>query len=190
MFFDQPLHPLADLEHYRGMATVVRKEPVELGDLVHAHQAGIWRYLRFLGCDSSQADDLTQETFLAIQAKPPQERSAGATSAYVRTVARNLFLMSLRKARRQAIVENIELIEEVWQRFAADDGEAYRDAMRDCVETLEGRARQAIDLFYRDQRSRSEIARELAMTEDGVKSLLRRTREILRKCVEKKVSVE
>ena len=172
------------------MATVVRKESGEL-DLVQSQQIGIWRYLRFLGCDSAQADDLTQETFLAIHTRPHEEQSAAATSAYVRTVARNLFLMSLRRARRQAIVENIELIEEVWQRFAADDeGETYRDAMRDCVETLEGRARQAIDLFYRDQRSRSEIARELEMTEDGVKSLLRRTREILRKCVEKKVGNE
>lgn len=182
---------MAGLRHYRGMATVVSKQPRELGDLVQAQQMGIWRYLRFLGCDPAQADDLTQETFLAIHGKPPEERSAAATSAYVRTVARNLFLMSLRRARRQAIVENIELIEEVWQRFAADDdGEAYRDAMRDCVETLDGRARQAIDLFYRDQRSRSEIAGELEMTEDGVKSLLRRTREILRKCVEKKVAQE
>jgi DNA-directed RNA polymerase specialized sigma24 family protein len=55
---------------------------------------------------------------------------------------------------------------------------------------VNGRARQAIDLFYRDNRSRTEIGQTLEMTEDGVKSLLRRTREILRKCVEEKVGDE
>jgi RNA polymerase sigma-70 factor (ECF subfamily) len=172
------------------MATVVRMQSGDLGELVQTHQAGVWRYLRFLGCDPSQADDLTQETFLAIHARPFEERTPEATTGYLRTVARNLFLMSLRRAKRQAIVENLEVIEDVWRRYAADDGEAYREAMRDCVETLEGRAKAAIDLFYRDQRSRCDIARELEMTEDGVKSLLRRTREILRKCVEKKVGPE
>ncbi len=170
------------------MATVVRKQSGDLVELMQAHQASVWRYLRFLGCDAAQADDLTQETFLAVHRKPFEERSAEATAVYLRTVARNLFLMSLRRARRRAIVANLEVIEEVWQQFAADDGEAYREAMRDCVETLAGRARQAIDLFYRDQRSRAEIARELEMTEDGVKSLLRRTREILRKCVQGKIA--
>ena len=102
MFLQQFLHPLAALGHYRGMATVVTKQPRELSDLVQAHQAGIWRYLRFLGCEAAQADDLTQETFLALHARPPADRSAEATSAYIRTVARNLFLMSLRRSRRQA----------------------------------------------------------------------------------------
>lgn len=176
------------MRHYKGMATVVGKQSGDLVELVQSHQAAVWRYLRFLGCEPAQADDLTQETFLAVHCKPFEERSAEATAVYLRTVARNLYLMSLRRTRRQVIVENLELVEEVWQKLQPDDGEAYRDAMRECVETLEGRARQAVDLCYRDQRSRAEIAREMELSEDGVKSLLRRTREILRKCVEQRVA--
>ncbi len=182
------------------MATVTVKPAGDVETLVQTYQASVWRYLRYLGCDPPQADDLTQETFLAVHAKPFEEHSPEATAAYLRTVARNLFLMSLRRAKRQAIIKNVEVIDEVWQHYtaaggaaaggAADDGEAYREAMRDCVETLAGRARAAIDLCYRDQRSRCDIARELEMTEDGVKSLLRRTREILRKCVEGHVNGE
>ena len=172
------------------MATVETKPPGDLVGLVQAHQTGVWRYLRFLGCDPTQADDLAQETFLAVHRKPFEERTPEATAVYLRTVARNLFLMSLRRAKRQAVVQNLDVLEEVWQRHHVDDGEAYRDAMRECVETLAGRARRAIDLCYRDQRSRAEMAGELEMTEDGVKSLLRRTRELLRQCVEKKVAGE
>ena len=172
------------------MATVTSKPPGNLADLVLAHQAGVWRYLRYLGCDSSEADDLVQETFLSVHRKPFEERSPEAPAAYLRTVARNLFLMSVRRAKRQAVIANLELVEEVWQRLHADDGEAYREALHDCVESLDGRARQAIDLFYRDQHSRVQIASDLEMTEDGVKSLLRRTREVLRKCVQGRVSGE
>lgn len=51
--------------------------------LIEAHQAGIWRYLRALGCDASQAEDLTQETFLAVLQKPFQDYNPAATAAYL-----------------------------------------------------------------------------------------------------------
>jgi RNA polymerase sigma factor (sigma-70 family) len=66
-------------------------------------------------------------------------------------------------------------------------GNAYLDALGECLEKLEGRAKQVVDLHYREQHGRAEIAARLEMTADGVKSLLRRTRDVLRQCVEAKV---
>lgn len=170
------------------MATATMKRSGDLAELVRAYQAGVWRYLRFLGCDEAQADDLTQETFLAVHRKPFAERCPQASAAYLRSVARNLFLGAIRKSKRQGRIENLDLAEQVWQQYVKDDAyEAWLEALRDCVETVNGRARQAIDLFYRDNRSRTEIGQTLEMTDDGVKSLLRRTRELLRRCVEQKV---
>ncbi|MGE0609162.1 MAG: RNA polymerase sigma factor [Pirellulales bacterium] len=166
--------------------------PGDLAELVKTHQAGVWRYLRFLGADEPLADDLTQEAFLAVHRKGFDERSTPETAAYLRTVARNLYLMDVRRTHRrtaaQAVSDHPELVEEVWRRFARDDGgEEYLDALRQCVETLEGRAKQAIERFYHDDQSRAEVAAALEMTEEGVKSLLRRARELLRKCVEKRI---
>jgi len=96
--------------------------------------------------------------------------------------------MSLRKAKRRPVLENLELADEVWSRLAGDDGGGYFDALRECLESLEGRAREAIELRYRDDRSRTEIGQLLEIGEDGVKSLLRRTRELLRRCVEKRIN--
>ena len=48
--------------------------------------------------------------------------------------------------------------------------------------------REAINGFYRDRLSREELAAKLDMKPDGVKTLLRRTREVLRNCIEKKIS--
>lgn len=173
------------------MAIASSKRPGDLAELVRSHQSGVWRYLRFLGADEALADDLTQETFVSIWKKPFVDHSQAATGSYLRTVARNLFLMSLRRRKRQPTIERIDAADEVWRRYVGDgDADEWLDALRDCVENLNGRARQAIDLCYQDGLSRAEIGRELELSEDGVKSLLRRTRELLRRCVEQKRATE
>jgi RNA polymerase sigma-70 factor (ECF subfamily) len=165
-----------------------RKPACDLAALVERHQAAVWRYLRFLGCDPAQADDFTQETFLAVHRKPFEDRSPSATAAYLRTVARNLFLMSLRRAQRQTLVRSLEVADDVWNRLARDDSREHLAALAECVERLEGRARQAVELFYRQEKSRGDIGRELELGEEGVKTLLRRTREVLRRCVEQRLA--
>src|SRR2546421_724291 len=94
-------------------------------------------------------------------------------------------------ARRQRSLQELDLSDEVWSQFAAADaGDAWIEAIRACVERLNGRGREAIELHYRQEQSREQIARRLEMTPDGVKTLLRRTREVLRQCVERKVKEE
>ena len=159
--------------------------PVEL---VQAHQAEIWRYLRFLGCDPSRADDLAQEVFVAVLANPPEQRSPGETRAYLRTIARHKFLMLVRRQEQQAKEVELEAAEAVWaETHRSDGGNAYLEALGECLEKLQGKAKQVVDLYYREHHGRAEIATRLDMTADGVKSLLRRTRDVLRECVEAKV---
>ncbi|HEX7449919.1 MAG TPA: sigma factor, partial [Pirellulales bacterium] len=56
--------------------------------LIEEHQAGVWRYLRVLGCNAAEAEDLTQDTFLAVLEKPFHDYQRAATAAYLRQVAR------------------------------------------------------------------------------------------------------
>ena len=176
--------------------TAMSKNP-DLAELVHTHQAGVWRYLRFLGAQADESDDLTQETFLAVARAIRQsnfaERSPPQTAAYLRTVARNQLLMARRKQGREPSTVELEAAESVWAEATAGRGiDDYVAALADCLETglkqTDGRARQAIDQFYRDRRGRAEIAKELNMTPEGVKTLLRRTRDVLRQCIERKIS--
>ena len=171
------------------MSTVIARERIDAADLVREHQAGVWRYLRFLGCDESQADDQTQETFLAVLGKPFEYRGRIQAAAYLRAVARRQLLMAVRKARNGPSVEDLETAEDVWaDRMGDADGNAYLDALGDCLKELEGRPKTATDMFYRESCSRAEIATALGMTEDGVKTLLRRTRDVLRRCVERRLN--
>ena len=49
------------------------------------------------------------------------------------------------------------------------------------------RVRRALELQYRDRASRAEIAAELDLAVEGVKTLLRRARSALRDCVERRL---
>lgn len=159
-----------------------------IDDLVRGHQAGLWRYLRVLGCDGPTADDLAQETFLAMLRLPFEVRSRGETAAWLRAKARFLWLERVRKEARRRETALADATDEVWAEYAGgDDGESWRRALERCLERLPERSRTAIDLRYAERASREEMARRLSLKENGVKTLLQRVRASLRRCVEKAV---
>jgi RNA polymerase sigma-70 factor (ECF subfamily) len=169
-----------------------KSSPADLASLVRQHQAGVWRYVRFLGADTTEADDLTQETFLALARGGFVERDELQTAGYLRVVARNQLLALRRKQNREIDTVGLEAADSVWAAAAGPDGSLniYLDALRDCLAQIEGRARQAIDMHYHDHAGREAIASQLGMQADGVKTLLRRTRDVLRECVERKIKTE
>ena len=159
----------------------------DLAALIEQHQADVWRYLRYLGAEASDADDLTQETFLALSRSKFEQRTPGETAAYLRTVARNQLLMFRRFQGRQIDTIQLEAAEQVWAEAVNETGmDALLSLLADCQKTLEGRARQAVDLFYRARQGRTEIAATLQIKPEGVKTLLRRTRQALRDCIRRK----
>jgi RNA polymerase sigma-70 factor (ECF subfamily) len=154
--------------------------------LVREHQAGVWRYLRVLGCPAAEAEDLTQETFLAVLTKPFHDYNRQATAAYLRQVARNLFISSRRRA---VAVAELDEAEAAWLRWAIkDDGQELMEALHACLQKLTERARQALDMRFGRQAARAEIAATLGLSEDGAKNLLQRAKQQLRACVEKAVA--
>ncbi len=167
--------------------------------LVRAHQAEVWRYVRYLGASAELADDLVQEAFLQLLRAPFVERTPAATSAWLRTVVRNLYVKSFR--RPPFASAELDAIEATWTGFVGDgsgedgDGAANGSSealarLRQCLEQLDGRARSVVAWHYEERRSRADIAGRLGIGEDGVKSLLRRTRALLKACVERRAREE
>ncbi len=155
--------------------------------IIRDHQAGVWRYLRALGCEPPLAEDLTQDTFLAVLQRPFDDYHPASTAAYLRRVARNLLITYRRRNNEMATCANIDAIDADWNRLARDgDGEALLDALRECLETLTDRARGALEMRFRDQCTRMEIAKALSITEHGAKNLMQRAKKTLRDCVERK----
>ena len=168
-----------------SVSPLARFDPARL---IEQHQAGVWRYLRVLGCEPSLADDLTQETFLAVLQSSFQDISPTATSGYLRRTAHNLFVSHQRRSGKVIATGDIELLDRTWSRWAGEDnGEEALDALRDCLNGLGERARRALDLRFRDQQSRATIAADLQLTEDGARNLLQRAKHQLRECIDGKL---
>lgn len=152
---------------------------------MQAHLGGLWRYLRMLGCDAARADDLAQEALLTLWRKGLLEMDAAATSAWLRKTARYLHLDSLRADQRRRETALADAAETVIEEYEGQDGgEAYSARLRDCLQRLAGRAQQAVELRYRGGQSHEAIARTLGLSDDGLKTLLRRARGALRECLE------
>ncbi len=169
-------------------ASSPRSTGYDPAEIIKTHQSGVWRYLRALGCEASQAEDITQETFLSVLQNPFVEYSPAATAAYLRKVAYNLFITIQRRAGRVTAVENVEDFDTAWNEWAGDDGgEDLVDALRGCLEQLSSRARTALELRFRDKVSRVEIGEALGITEHGAKNLMQRAKTQLRDCIENKI---
>jgi RNA polymerase sigma-70 factor, ECF subfamily len=167
--------------------------PDRRADFVARHQRGLWRFARLLGAATDHADDLVQEALLAALHKQVDARPDPEAAAWLRAALRHLWRMHLRTQRRRpahhALDATPELAEAALARHGGDDGsgEAFAAALRQCLGTLDGRARRALELRYAEQSSRTAMASELAMREDGIKTLLRRTREALFACVQRRL---
>ena len=123
------------------------QQAFDLARLVHQHQADVWRYLRYLGASTEDADDLTQETFLAVGRTPLEERSRGETAGYLRTAARNQLFMLRRRQGRQVGTVDLAAAEEVWAAATTEGAlNEFLDALSQCYETLTGRSREASHL--------------------------------------------
>src|SRR5690348_13541922 len=121
--------------------------------LVKEHQAGLWRYLRVLGCPDAEVEDLTQETFLTVLTRPCQHHNRQATAAYRRQGARSLYIGS----RRQAVaVAELDEAEAAWLRWAVkDDGQELLAALKKCLQSLTRRAKKALDLRFGREATRA-----------------------------------
>lgn len=170
------------------MTTLRQRVQVDLATLIDDHQMDVWRYLRYLGADPQDADDLTQETFLAVARTPFEVRSRTETAAYLRTAARNQLLMLRRRQGRRISTVELTSAEQVWHAdVPGGNSTAYLDALEACRRRLTARAAEAVRRFYGNEESRQSIATALNMNVEGVKTLLRRTRTALRSCVERKL---
>ena len=154
----------------------------------------VWRFLRFLGARGELADELTQEVFVVWLDRPPRRVDDEALGAWLRGIARNLLREAARqRARSEArelplLDEAAAFVETQWRRLeSAGRGDARRAALRTCLDALDGRGRRALELHYGEQLGRERIGAVLGIAPEGVKTLLRRTRALLRACIERRM---
>jgi len=157
--------------------------------LYERHRTPVFRFAcRMLG-SAHQAEDVTQECFLAILRRPEAFQADRASlRTYLCAIARHLAFKQLRKRGQETVVEDPtdEALGPVGQPPAGDqlqaviDGEAA-SAVQRAVEGLPPLQREAVVLFEYQQMSLADIATACEVDVGTVKSRLHRARERLRR---------
>lgn len=165
------------------MKPTVQELPADLSSLLRRYQGEVWCYLRVLGCEPVQADDLTQETFLSIATGAFEYRDPGSTRAYLRKVAKNLFLGEVRASRCRPQFTDLERVEAVYERTMRQGD--YLESLKECLDNLSSpRARAVVEWRYRAGATSARISRALGIKEAHVNTILHRVKRVLRRCIE------
>lgn len=151
---------------------------------VNRHLHGVFRFARALGADHALAADLAQEAFVVAWQRGKQSLPELALASFLRRTTRFLWLQQCRSDRRREAAI-VKAAEKQWQREDESQRDARVAATRICIQKLNGRAREAVQLCYGEGRSRDQIAEALDMAPNGVKTLLARTRNWLAMCIER-----
>ncbi len=143
-----------------------------------------------LGASADEADDLAQETLLvALGSGPMRPAEPARARAFLRGIARNLWLRRRRFWFRRRDREVAIAVEELWLATADhDDGEELIARLRDCLGALQARTRTALELHYRDGLAWPQVAAHVGLQPNGIKTLVQRAREALRQCLQRSES--
>ncbi|HYC77340.1 MAG TPA: sigma-70 family RNA polymerase sigma factor [Planctomycetota bacterium] len=162
---------------------------VDVGDLIRRHGGRVVRYLRFLGCRAEEAEDLVQDVFLGILERPFEDRGDAATARYLRLAAKHRFISWRRAGKVRATFDDLDAADAAYVELAGEDGGDSRlAALKSCLDHVGERGRRALELRFTEGLARSRIAALLEVSDEGAKTLLRRTKEVLRDCIERSLA--
>lgn len=153
-------------------------------------RAAVLGYLRNLVRDPHLAEDLFQETCLVVLRKLDAYDPARDFGAWVRGIALNLARNALRKEQYLHLLPSPELLAAIERAHEegslAEVAEASSrlEVLARCMEKVEARQRQLLELRYRAGRSLKEIAERMGRTAGAVQVALTRVRQFLLRCIE------
>ncbi len=148
--------------------------------------ADVYRFALWLSGDSSDAEDITSETFIRAWVRSSSIRTE-TLKAYLFTIARNIYLGKQRKRNRQVVFEGI-FPDPAPGPEAVVESQLELLKVREILQTLPEVDRTAFILRVRNEMPYAEIARVLELSLSAAKVKVHRVRKkLLAACVDKEV---
>lgn len=166
-----------------------RGDLAAFGALVERHHGRVRACLAVRMNCAHDAEDLAQETLLVAFRKLPEIDPTLPLGPWLRGVAMHLLANHRRKFRAIPIGMNDELQALIDARLEGADRECERmSALRECLETLDGPARQLVNERYADGASIDELAARTRRKTSAISMQLHRLRGLLADCIEKRTA--
>jgi len=129
--------------------------------------------------DRGAAEDVAQEVFVKLWQALPRYDGRAQLSTWIYAITRNTAISATRRQRRSISMSDPTVFEEVESRGAAPEAGLDDAALWRSVEALPDKQRQAVTLYYQEERTVEEVAGMMGLPVNTVKTHLHRARASL-----------
>lgn len=153
-------------------------------------QSVVSAYVRMAVRDTQHAEDVLQEVAQAAVESFETYDPARPFVAWVLGIARFRILSYYRQVRgdrHQFSDRMLELVEAAYL-HEQPQVSARAQALGICMEQVQGRARQVVQLHYGENKAVQDIADDLGVTPNAISRQLYRVRDVLRRCIEQRLA--
>lgn len=177
-------------------ATQVTSDATAITRLLLEHRSPLLAYILAAVRNYADADDIFQETSLAITTSFSQLRDPSGFLPWAREIARRRILAHSRQKKRLLLIDDelLDKLSEAAERLNIQEQkqkESQRNILHSCLEQLPTESRRLIAMRYDSPSPPVEsIAKQFGRSVQGTYALLKRIRFVLRDCVENKLSEE
>ncbi len=154
------------------------------------HQDMLAEYIHALVAHSADADDVFQETAMAILHNAPEIPGDPARfPAWARGVARNKALRHWRTKKKDRLVPDTRIVEALGRAYEEADSNdeiwrQRRSLLKACLNRLAPLHRKILDLFYAQELKTRQISAMIQRKDATVRMILRRVRIALSECIQ------
>jgi len=164
----------------------------ELARLWVQSQSVISAYITANILDVQHAEDLVQEVAQVVAEKFDSFDRTRSFISWALGIARNRVLKYYRARARDRLVlsENaLAKLEEALE-HVGQEAEERRAALKVCLERIQGRRREVLEMRYSQNAKVADIAQRFGMSSDGVFVMLHRIRKVLYGCIHRQLAQE
>lgn len=154
--------------------------------LLQQHRTMVHAFILASVWNRADAEDLLQETLMEASRGG---FTSGNFGAWIREIARRRILEHARKTKRRAeLAQALRRLEEAAGRLGPPD--ERREALRHCLSHLTQTGRTVMDGRYQQKQPIPAIARAIGKTVQATYAILKRVRQAVRECVERRLRGE
>jgi RNA polymerase sigma-70 factor (ECF subfamily) len=161
----------------------------EFVQLLTAAQPRLFSYVSTLLGNVHDASNVLQETNVALWAKSSEFQLGTSFLAWAREVAYYKALSYVRDRKRDRLIVNHALVEQIFARHDSRDEDERRIALRHCLSQLDPRQRDLLRRRYTDGDSMDQLAQHQNRTVPAVKMALKRVRTFLMGCINRRIAM-
>ena len=149
----------------------------QLHETMERHTEHLLRLAYFYVQSWEAAEDIVQESFIALYEKAAQYKGEASVKNYVRKIVINRCHDHLRKKKRRQLFLPFRYVKSAEQEVVLS---TEKSTLLEALMRLDDKYREAIILYYFEELSTVQIAGLLGLNESTVRSRLKRARDELR----------